>query len=502
MDTSCPLPSKLRSFRPEFAATCHICFKFATKSCLAALRFTRLMRLLSLLLLLSSAHSQTLALVHVTVVDPSETTSRSNQTIVIENGWIVDIGVKAHKPRDARIIDATGKFLIPGLWDMHTHVAGISATPQWGKTLLPQYLAYGITSIRDMAGDVDALLTWKREQQEGTLRGPRMFIAGPFLDGSTRGFDNPADVVEVTTPEAGRAAVRTLKNRGVDFIKVGSQLSRDTFFAIADECKRQKIAFLGHVPNSVSPLEASNAGMKSQEHLYGISLSIAHEEERLRDQIASARAHNDASSYAAAVSEAQATLDQQKAEQLFQAFKRNHTWVCPTLVWTEVASRLSERSDSSLLKGLPRTLQEKWSPGKALSSPDTDAYYARKLQSDLRIVGLMNKDGVGLLAGSDSLDPYVFPGDSLHRELELLVEAGLTSAEALRTATSNPAEFFGEQSELGTIAKGKRADLVLLDANPLEDIRNTRKVFAVIQNGRYMTAQEILDTTGKDANLQ
>lgn len=460
------------------------------------------MRLLPLLLLLSSAYSQTLALVHVTVVDPSEISSRSDQTVVIKNGWIVDVGAKVHKPHDAKTVDASGKFLIPGLWDMHTHVAGISANPQWGKTLLPQYLAYGITSIRDMAGDVDALLAWKREQREGTLQGPRMFIAGPFLDGSTRGFDNPADVIAVTTPDAGRAAVRTLKDRGVDFIKVGSQLSRETFFAIADECKRQKIAFLGHVPNSVLPLEASEAGMKSQEHLYGISLSVAHEEARLRDQIASARAHNDASSYAAAVSEAQATLDQQKAGALFQVFKRNRTWICPTLVWTEVASRLAQRNNSPLLKRLPQSLQEEWSPGKALSSPDTDAYYARKLQSDLRIVGLMNKSGVGLLAGSDSLDPYVFPGDSLHRELELLVEAGLTPREALRTATSNPAEFFGQQSELGTIAKGKRADLLLLDANPLEDIRNTRKVFAVIQNGRYMTPQEILGATGKDANLQ
>ena len=460
------------------------------------------MRLLPLLLLLSSAYSQTLALLHVAVIDPGETSSRSDQTVVIKNGRIADVGVKVRRPRDARVVDGTGKFLIPGLWDMHTHVAGISANPQWGKTLLPQYLAYGITSIRDMAGDADALLKWRREQQEGILRGPRMFIAGPFLDGSTRGFDNPADVIAVTTPDAGRAAVRTLKDRGVDFIKVGSQLSRDTFFAIADECKRQKIAFLGHVPNSVSPLEASDAGMKSQEHLYGIALSVAHKEERLRDQIASARAHNDESSYASAVSEAQATLDQQKAEALFQAFKRNHTWICPTAVWTEVASRLSQRSDSPLLKRLPRSLQEKWSPGKALSSPAADAYYARKLQADLRIVGLMNKTGVGLLAGSDSLDPYVFPGDSLHRELELLVEAGLTPLDALRTATSNPAEFFGQQTELGTIAKGKRADLVLLDANPLEDIRNTRKVFAVIQNGRYLTPQEILGTPGKDVNLE
>ena len=452
------------------------------------------MRLLSVLLLLvSSALSQILVLRDVNVVDVSHARMRPNQTVVIKDGWIKTVSPKVRIPEGARVVNTSGKFLIPGLWDMHTHVAGISADPQWGKLLLPQYLAQGITGIRDMAGDVDALLAWKRDQAEGRLEGPRMFIAGPFLDRSTQGFDHPGDVTAAATPEAGQAAVRLLKSRGVDFIKVGSQLSRETFFAIAEECRRQGIAFLGHVPNSVTPLEASSAGMKSQEHLYGIALSISAKEEALRNQISDARAHDNAKAYAAATTETQTTTDEAKALGLFKAFNRNGTWIVPTLVWTETTSKLSVRQDSPQLAYLPSSLREKWKPGSEIVPKSAEDYYARKLQSDLQIVRLMHKAGVRLLAGSDSLDPYVFPGDSLHHELELLVRAGLPPADALRAATLGAAEFFGLESELGTIEEGKRGDLVLLEANPLENISNTRRIAAIIQNGRWMTPQEILD---------
>jgi imidazolonepropionase-like amidohydrolase len=442
------------------------------------------MRLFSVLLLLvSSALSQILVLRDVNVVDVRQARVQTKQTVLIKDGWIKTVAPKVRIPEGARVVYASGKFLIPGLWDMHTHVAGISADPQWGKLLLPQYLAHGITGIRDMAGDVDALLAWKRDQAEGRLEGPRMFIAGPFIDGSSQGFDHPGDVIAATTAEAGQAAVRLLKSRGVDFIKVGSQLSRDTFFAIAEECSRQRIAFLGHVPNSVSPLEASSARMKSQEHLYGIALSISAKEEALRGQIAGARAHDDSKAYSAATSEAQTTTDGAKAFDVFRAFNGNGTWIVPTLVWTETTSKLSVRQDSPQLTYLPSNLREKWKPGNVILSKSAEDYYARKLQSDLQIVGLMHKAGVRLLAGSDSLDPYVFPGDSLHGELELLVRAGLPPADALRVATLSPAEFFGVQNELGTIEKGKRGDLVVLDANPLENISNTRRIVAIIQNG-------------------
>src|SRR6266568_38091 len=457
------------------------------------------MRALGLLLFAGTALSQTLVLQHVNVIDATGSPAKADQTVIIKDGVISAVGRNITvSPGDARVVNGSGKFLIPGLWDMHTHVAGINADPQWGKTLLPQYLAYGITSIRDMAGETASLLEWKRQQAEGTLRGPRMLIAGPFIDGSKNGFTYPGDVIEATTPAAGRETVRLLKQKGVDFIKVGSQLSRETFLAVAEECKLQRIPFLGHVPDSVTPLEASVAGMKSQEHLFGIALSVSRNEDVLRKEISVAREHNDSKAYSAAVAESQSTLDEGKARALFAGFKQNCTWIVPTLVWTEVTSTLSQRTNpgetawDKNLNNLPDTLRQKWAPGSHLIPDGAQAYYARKLQSDLHIVQLMHQAGVRLLAGSDSLDPYVFPGESLHRELELLVKAGLSPMEALQAATINPAQFFGLQNDLGTIEVGKKADLVLLEADPLEDISNTRKIAAIIQGGRYLTSQEAL----------
>ena len=457
------------------------------------------MRALGLLLFAGTALSQTLVLQHVNVIDATGSPTKTDQTVIIKDSVISAVGRNiAVTTGDVRVVNASGKFLIPGLWDMHTHVAGITADPQWGKTLLPQYLAYGITSIRDMAGETASLLEWKRQQAEGTLRGPRMLIAGPFIDGSKNGFTYPGDVIEATTPAAGRETVRLLKQKGVDFIKVGSQLSRETFLAVAEECKLQRIPFLGHVPDSVTPLEGSVAGMKSQEHLFGIALSVSRNEDVLRKEISVAREHNDSKAYSAAVAESQSTLDEGKARALFAGFKQNCTWIVPTLVWTEVTSTLSQRTNpgetawDKNLNNLPDTLRQKWAPGSHLIPDGAQAYYARKLQSDLHIVQLMHQAGVRLLAGSDSLDPYVFPGESLHRELELLVKAGLSPMEALQAATINPAQFFGLQNDLGTIEVGKKADLVLLEADPLEDISNTRKIAAIIQGGRYLTSQEAL----------
>src|SRR6266436_10342029 len=162
------------------------------------------MRALGLLLFAGTALSQTLVLQHVNVIDATGSPAKADQTVIIKDGVISAVGRNISVTTgDARVVNTSGKFLIPGLWDMHTHVAGISADPQWGKLLLPQYLAQGITGIRDMAGDVDALLAWKRDQAEGRLEGPRMFIAGPFIDGSTQGFDHPGDVTAAATPEAG-----------------------------------------------------------------------------------------------------------------------------------------------------------------------------------------------------------------------------------------------------------------------------------------------------------
>ena len=436
-----------------------------------------------------------IAITGVTVIDASGAPAQPNQTVIVRGNRIAEVGpqLKVKVPSDAVIIDGRGKFLIPGLWDMHTHVAGISADPAWGDKLLPVYLAHGVTGIRDMAGNLEKLLEWKEEQARGELVGPRMVVSGPFLDGSADGFTFKADVVVVTTPYQAQAAVQDLARRGADFIKIGSRISPEVFQAIADEAKRQKLAFLGHLPEGVTVARASDTGMKSIEHVNGFALAVSAKEEELRKQLRDTEAKKDWAVVVKTNAEIAASLSPEKANVLFAKLVKNQTWQVPTLVWTKTTSTLDQVGAGPHLKYLPAKLQAEWAPEKIRKSSSATAlaYYAVKLKSDMKLVGMMAKAGVPLLAGTDSLDPYVFPGDSIHKELVLVVEAGLTPMQALQCATRNPAMFFGTQKELGTVESGKLADLLLLDADPLKDIANTQKISGVMLNGKYYPRAEL-----------
>src|ERR1700719_1111183 len=210
----------------------------------------------------AAAASPQLVLTHVSVVDSTANAVRPDQSVVIVNGRIAAIGPSARikLPKDARIVDGQGKFLVPGLWDMHVHIAGLNADPAWSKqVLLPLLLANGVTGVRDMGGDLDVLLAWKREVESGELLGPHIVAAGPFLVGSGK---KTAEQYPVANAEEARGAGRDLKRRGAEFIKVISLPSKEVFFAVADEARRQSIPFAGHLPFQVSVIEASNAGIR------------------------------------------------------------------------------------------------------------------------------------------------------------------------------------------------------------------------------------------------
>lgn len=432
-----------------------------------------------------------IAITNVTVIDVDSAVSVPNQTVLISEGKIVVVGNPNNTaiPKNALRISGRGKYLMPGLWDMHVHVAGISARPEWGKQLLPVYLAYGITGVRDMGGDLAALKEWRRTA--ANIPAPEMIVAGPFLDASAEGFSSPNEVIAVKTAEEARAAVRKLKADGVNFIKIGSGLSRETFFAIADETGKLKMAFLGHVPDSMSVDEASFSGVSSMEHLFGVLLECSSKSAELRQRLKDAK---DRAERAKIAAEVEATFSEQVAGELFSRFAKRSTFQVPTLVWTRNTSTLDKAdANDPGLRYLPEALRKDWTPGNAnrFVSANGRAYYARKLKNDLKIVGLMNKAGAPIMAGSDSLDPFVFPGDSLHTELELLVSAGLSPVQALRTATMNPARFMGTERTAGEVKNGKVADLVLLDDDPLKDIRNTRKIAGVFSKGRYFSRAEL-----------
>ncbi len=431
--------------------------------------------------------SSALAFIHVTVIDATGSPAQPDMTVVIVGDRIAAVGKSSvlSVPPGAQVIDATGKFLIPGLVDMHVHTS-------WDAHFVrPLMLANGVTSMREMyAYDFPAIQRRRREVEEGKLTGPRILAAGPIVDGPEGPW--PGAMIAGNAADA-RAAVDTIKGKGFDFVKVYSSLDRKAYFAIADEAKKDGIVFAGHVPDVISDSEASNAGQKSIEHLLGISLACSSREAELRNTNANPR--NTPEAYFA---EQKAELDsfsEEKASALFSLFVKNKTWQVPTLVVMRNAALYGDPEyvrrleDSPRLQYVPYSLKMMWMLGMRFPpkmTPEDLETSRRYFQWQLQIVGEMQKAGVGLLAGTDTPNPFVYPGFGLQDELGLLVQAGLTPMQALQAATRNPAIFFDKLDSMGTIEKGKIADLDLLDANPLEDIGNTQKLNAVVLGGRLI----------------
>jgi hypothetical protein len=432
--------------------------------------------------------AKTLIITHVTVINATGVPPLANRNVVISNHRIASISdSESALPKDARLIDGSGKFLIPGLWDMHVH--------WYDKDYLSLFLVNGVTGIRIMFGS-PLHREFRREIEAGQLIGPRMVIAGPIIDGPVPYWPNS---VSVHTVEEARHAVDASKQNGADFIKEYSFLPRDLYFAIADESKKQNISFVGHVPLAVSVEEASDAGQKSMEHLIGILRSCSSREQDfleaaqadLAEMIANNKVAFEGPHVRQLGDELFSTYDPAKASQLFARFKKNGTWQCPTLTVLRSLAFTDQSSfrDDPRLKYMPPSVRSSWAPPSHGSienkSPEDYAYSKREFQKDLELVAAMNRAGVDIIAGTDVLNPYCFPGFSLPDELELYVKAGMSPMDALRTATANPARFLGREKDLGTVESGKLADLVLLDANPLDDINNVRKISALIYDGAY-----------------
>lgn len=434
---------------------------------------------------------QVLVFTQVTVIDATGVEAKPDMTVVIRDGRIAKLGRsgKIRPPKSARVVDASGKFLIPGLWDMHVH--------EWNKeAFFPLFIANGVTGVRDMFAPPVPIKQWRAEVAAGTTIGPHIVAAGIIVDGPSPGCA-PCSIAVGNAAE-GRKAVLTVKEMGSDFIKVYSMLPRDAYFAIADEAKRQNMVFAGHVPEFVSAVEASDAGQKSIEHLTGVLVACSAKEGELRKEN-EARLRADGfrgDTMTLEQSRALDSFDAKQATALLARFKRNGTWMCPTLSVLRAQAFIGDpdfRNDPRL-KYIQNFLKKQfWQDGFGFSSrtAEDNARARRVFQKQIEVVGMMKRAGVDFIAGSDTANPYVFPGFSLHDELALLVQAGFTPMEALQAATRDPARYLGRLDSVGTIEKGKIADLVLLDANPLAEIGNTRKVNAVVVGGRLITRPEL-----------
>jgi hypothetical protein len=389
----------------------------------------------------------------VTVIDATGAPPRVGMTVTLEGGRITSVDSAGRaKLTEGVSIDGTGLYLIPGLWDMHVHAS-------WDRrNTIPLMLVNGVTGLREMFGkDVGAIRRVRDEVGSGALAGPRIVFAGPIIDGPDAVWPGS---IEVRSPDDAAHAVSLVRTTGADFVKVYSSLSRESYFAIAGEATRLGIPFAGHLPAGISLVEASNAGQQSVEHLAGVAVLDS--------------------------------LDGAGVDSVFAVLRRNRTWQTPTLTVLRVAAN---PSDSALIHNpnaryAPLALRGLWGlvrrmvPGD--TSPAQAAERARRFSRRLEVVGQMYRAGVPILAGTDSPNPYTIPGFSLHDELSLLVEAGLTPMAALQSATRDAARFLHIEDSCGSIEVGKAADLVLLRANPLSDIRNTRSIQAVIVGGRYL----------------
>ncbi len=426
-----------------------------------------------------------LVLKNVTVVDVRTGMLQPDQTVIIEGNHITFVGpTKAVKfSGRAQLVDGRNLFVIPGLWDMHVHLVFGDWFPDAQEISLPLFVAHGVTGVRDMGSELDIVQGWRNEIEPGRLIGPRIRTSGPMLDGPKPRFPSS---IAIATPEDGRRAVADLKRRGADFIKLQSLIPREGVFAIAEESKRQEIAFEGHVPDSVRASEMSEAGMKSFEHLIGIfEGSSPAEDDFLKGNKTEGRFLT--------------TYDSARATSLASILATNQTWQCPTLVW-ERGGNLIDATDFSkdarvkYVPGSWRTKTWKRFTDEITQDYGNDDLATRKkfIEKELEVVGMLHKAGVPFLAGTDTpAGVHIFPGFSLHEELQRFVAAGFTPVEALQTATLNPARFFGMEDQLGSVEKGKLADLVLLKANPLDDIANTQKIAAVIVNGRYFSSKDL-----------
>jgi len=423
--------------------------------------------------LASRASPDSLAITHIAVADGTGAPLQRDMTVLVRGTRITAVGPSATMvvPRDARVIDGSGRYLIPGLWDMHVHLTIA------GRMSVPLFPVNGVTGVRDMGGNLAIIDGYRGEIARGTLLGPRIFRAGPFLDGPKK---NALYRVTLKSADDARNAVDSLKRLGVDFLKVHSRVPREAYFAVLAEAKAQNLRVAGHLPRGISPSEAARAGQASIEHT-----------ESLLEGVHFA----DSASQRHTPREDFALLSGSAADSLFALFKRSGTSIDPTLVEYNVFAHIGDArvTNDARLKYVSPELREYWQRFFPADTAETIASTAGRREYLRRFMGLvyaMHNAGIPILTGTDVGASYIYPGFSLHDELALLVEAGIPPADVLKAATGGATSFLGVSDSVGTVQAGKLADLVILDGNPLVDIRNTQSIRAIIVNGRLLDAAE------------
>jgi imidazolonepropionase-like amidohydrolase len=429
----------------------------------------------SCLLLAATAKGESTAFVNVNVIPMTSATVDASRTVVVTDGVIVSIGGVSDTavPEDATIVDGTDRFLMPGLAEMHGHVPGRTSGNL--ERVLGLYVANGITIVRGMLGQPSHLLM-RQELSENTLLGPRLITSGPSFNDRS-----------VSSPEQGAQMVREQHEAGYDFLKIHPGLTRDEFDSIAATANELEMRFAGHVPEDVGVDRALAAGIATIDHLDGYMETLLPVNEDPSGGLAGF--------FGVFIAD---QADRSRIAGIAAATAAANVWNVPTQSLFEHVT-VAEWAPEDMarwpeMKYMPREAVAQWEHAKR--DLLTDANYKATTATtavDIRrsLIMALKDAGARLLLGSDSPQIFNVPGFALHRELEYLVAAGLTPFEALQTGTVNAAEYFSAEGQFGAVRTGADADLMLLDANPLEDIRNSRRIHGVMVRGVWLSRGDL-----------
>jgi imidazolonepropionase-like amidohydrolase len=426
--------------RPEFEAALPRLITRAASDGMAAMADTAAA--------ISPAPSRAIAITGGTILDMTARRPIADGTVVVVDGRITAAGPSSRVtiPAGAVVVNAAGKTVMPGLWDMHAHFEQV----EWG----PIYLAAGVTTVRDVGNELDFIVAVRDAVAAGKGIGPRMLLAG-IIDGPG---PNGLGAVRAATPEEARQRVDRYHDAGFSQIKIYSSVSLDVLRAVTAEAHRLGMTVTGHVPEGMNAFTAIDAGL---------------------DQINHAQ-------YLTAVASS-------GTEALIAALRKHKTVLDPTLALYELLARPLNQPIDTFEPGIRKVARELETPlGGFGSAPEFAAQRRRQFDEEVAIVGRLHRAGIPIVAGTDQS----VPGHSLHREIELYVKAGFSPLEALQAATVVPARVMGKESDSGTIEPGKRGDLIVLDGNPLDDIHNTRRIYRVVTGGRVFDPAPLWQSVG------
>ncbi|MEM7283074.1 MAG: amidohydrolase family protein [Pseudomonadota bacterium] len=450
----------------------------------------------------TSTQANSFAFVNVTLIDATHGT-RPNMTVVIADEKIQQVSPTAATtlPATLQQVDATSGFLIPGLWDMHVH---ITYEPELESRMFDLFLAHGITSVRDTGGRLNEVLSWRERARATPTQAPRVFVAGPLIDGDQPVYDGTGGLPDLSlaapSPSEVERIVDLLANAGVDLLKAYEMLTPETFMALMERAAHHDLPVTGHIPLSMDAISVSEAGLRSIEHYRNIPLACAKnwDELKLRREQLLAEPEESGAKRRRKLHEDQrpeaiTNYDGPTCEKVMTALAENGVWQIPTLT-LNVLSKTQEfatKEWQTHFDLLPDSIANRWRTSiKGITASPAPTQWLALANWTEMITPKMLEAGVTILPGTDTPIFFLTPGISLHQELVSMVEFGMTPAQALAAATYESARYFEVEEEVGDIAPGKIADLILLNENPLLDIRSTQKIRNVVRHGRlYDEAQ-------------